>query len=51
MKILHSLGIALSLAVCASQAGSADEAPLYKNPSAPIPARIDDLMKRMTLEE
>jgi len=51
MKILHGMGIALTLAVCALQAGSADEAPLYKNSAAPVSARIDDLMKRMTLEE
>ncbi|HWA31161.1 MAG TPA: glycoside hydrolase family 3 N-terminal domain-containing protein [Rhizomicrobium sp.] len=25
--------------------------PLYKNPNAPIPARVEDLLKRMTLEE
>ena len=25
--------------------------PLYKNPAAPIPARVEDLLKRMTLEE
>ncbi|MEJ0026254.1 MAG: glycoside hydrolase family 3 N-terminal domain-containing protein [Rhizomicrobium sp.] len=29
----------------------ASTAPLYKNAAAPIPARVEDLLKRMTLEE
>src|ERR1700728_935342 len=29
----------------------ANQTPLYKQPRAPIEARIDDLMRRMTLEE
>ena len=28
-----------------------DIRPLYKNPNAPIPERVEDLLKRMTLEE
>ena len=27
------------------------EAPLYKDPSQPIPARVSDLLGKMTLEE
>jgi beta-glucosidase len=30
---------------------AAEPAPLYKNPKAPIEKRVDDLLKRMTLEE
>jgi len=30
---------------------AAPSTPLYKNASAPIPARVEDLLKRMTLEE
>ena len=44
-----------SLAVLASALGAPAAAqgsrPLYKDPKAPIPARVDDLMGRMTLEE
>ncbi len=44
-----------SLAVLASAlsapAAHAQGRPLYKDPRAPIPARVDDLMGRMTLEE
>ncbi|MEI9994423.1 MAG: glycoside hydrolase family 3 N-terminal domain-containing protein [Rhizomicrobium sp.] len=32
-------------------AAQAAAAPLYKDASAPIPARVEDLLKRMTLEE
>jgi beta-glucosidase-like glycosyl hydrolase len=32
-------------------APAANAAPLYKDPNAPIPARVEDLLKRMTLEE
>jgi beta-glucosidase len=45
-----------SLAVLASAAAApvaraAEPRPLYKDPKAPIPARVDDLLGRMTLEE
>ncbi|RJF90839.1 glycoside hydrolase family 3 N-terminal domain-containing protein [Sphingomonas cavernae] len=39
----------LGIAPAAAQSGSA--APLYKNARAPVEARVDDLLKRMTLEE
>src|SRR5262249_52779252 len=47
---------ALCLALVIPQAGGAprrkpDATPLYKNAAAPIPARVEDLLKRMTLEE
>jgi beta-glucosidase len=42
---------ALCLAVCAAQIGTADDRPLYKNPTAPVSARVEDLLGRMTLEE
>jgi beta-glucosidase len=32
-------------------APAANSAPLYKDPNASIPARVEDLLKRMTLEE
>lgn len=51
MRKLSGLGIALCLAVCAAQTGSADDTPLYKNPAAPVSARVEDLLGRMTLEE
>ena len=35
----------------ASQAAKGGEQPLYRNPSAPIERRIEDLLSRMTLEE
>ncbi|HTU11359.1 MAG TPA: glycoside hydrolase family 3 N-terminal domain-containing protein, partial [Allosphingosinicella sp.] len=35
----------------ASQAAKGEARPLYKNPSAPIERRIEDLLSRMTLEE
>lgn len=34
-----------------SQATKASPAPLYRNPSAPIAQRVEDLLSRMTLEE
>jgi hypothetical protein len=44
-----------SLAVLASPlaapAAHAQGRPLYKDPKTPIPARVDDLLGRMTLEE
>jgi beta-glucosidase len=51
MRKLSGLGVALCLAVCALETGSADETPLYKNPTAPVSARVEDLLGRMTLEE
>jgi beta-glucosidase len=42
--------IALSSALAAKGAG-AQGRPLYKDPRAPIPARVEDLIGRMTLEE
>jgi hypothetical protein len=46
----------LVLICCAVSLGAeallADDAPpLYKDPTAPIQARVDDLLNRMTLEE
>ena len=38
----------LGLATAAAQAA---ELPLYKDPTAPIPARARDLLARMTVEE
>ncbi|HEU4960977.1 MAG TPA: glycoside hydrolase family 3 N-terminal domain-containing protein [Sphingomonas sp.] len=41
--------VAVALAAPATQ--SATGAPTYKNPDAPVAARVDDLLARMTLEE
>jgi beta-glucosidase len=49
MKIRHSI-LLLSLA-WGGQAAAQTAAPLYKNPKAPVEARVQDLLKRMTLEE
>jgi len=51
MRLLHKMGFALCLGIVAAQTGSADDTPLYKNPSVPVPARVEDLLGRMTLEE
>ncbi len=45
-KTLVALGFTLLL-----QAGTMAEKPAYKNASLPVEKRVDDLMKRMTLEE
>ena len=51
MGIQLKWAFALCLAVCAAQTGSADDRPLYKNPMAPVSARVEDLLGRMTLQE
>lgn len=43
--------LGLSACVWACAAASAAEAPLYKDPAAPVEKRIDDLVARMTLDE
>ncbi|HEX3913313.1 MAG TPA: glycoside hydrolase family 3 N-terminal domain-containing protein [Steroidobacteraceae bacterium] len=49
------LGIALCSCSCSAaplaRAAAAPGAPLYKNPAAPLEARVDDLLSRMSLEE
>src|SRR5258708_128998 len=45
-----SAGVVVGLA-SASPALAAPDLPFYKDPNAPLEARIDDLLKRMTLEE
>jgi beta-glucosidase len=44
-------GSLAALAVCQAPMAMAQSGPLYKNPDAPIPARVADLMARMTLPE
>ena len=46
----RQVGAGLASAI-AGKAGAQTNRPLYKDPKAPIPARVDDLMVRMTLEE
>lgn len=48
-QILASAAVAAL--VLASPAEAADPAPLYRQPQAPIAARVQDLLSRMTLEE
>ncbi|HEY0435767.1 MAG TPA: glycoside hydrolase family 3 protein, partial [Phenylobacterium sp.] len=43
--------LALSAAAATAPAARAQGRPLYKDPKAPVEARIDDLLGRMTLEE
>jgi beta-glucosidase len=42
---------ALALATAGAPSQAAPEKPLYKDPAQPVPARVEDLLKRMTLEE
>ena len=44
-------GSLAALAVCHAPLAFAQGAPLYRNAQAPIPARVADLMARMTLPE
>ena len=48
MKI-HGISIIITLAIAVSCSG--DGIPVYKNASAPVGRRVDDLLGRMTLEE
>ena len=50
LKLLGGGSLA-ALAVCQAPLAFAQGRPLYKNPGAPIPARVADLMARMTLPE
>ena len=45
-----SAGIVVGLA-SASPAPAAPDLPVYKDPNAPVATRVEDLLKRMTLEE
>ena len=45
------LPLASSSSAIAPRAAATDAIPLYKNAAAPIPDRVEDLLKRMTLEE
>jgi beta-glucosidase len=51
MKHLSHFGLYLALSFGTSGVFSQSVAPIYKDPSAPIPARVRDLLSRMTLEE
>jgi beta-glucosidase len=39
------------MALVAQPSGAAEPKPLYKDPAQPVAARVEDLLKRMTLEE
>ncbi len=46
-----ALFLVASVAIARPGTPSPASMPLYKNPSAPVDARVNDLMKRMTLDE
>jgi beta-glucosidase len=46
-----ALTIALTIALATTLASVAADAPLYKDPQAPVDARVNDLLSRMTLQE
>jgi beta-glucosidase len=46
-----ALFLVVGAAIARPGAPSPSGIPLYKNPSAPVDARVNDLMKRMTLDE
>lgn len=46
-----AMAIGAATAAGAASKKAAGEKPLYKDASAPVDARVDDLLKRMTLEE
>lgn len=48
MRVFASVVLGLSLAACAA---AQETVPDYKNPRVPIEQRVQDLLKRMTLEE
>ncbi|MDE2449510.1 MAG: glycoside hydrolase family 3 C-terminal domain-containing protein [Gammaproteobacteria bacterium] len=50
LALAAALASALAMALAGSGARAAD-APLYKNPRAPVDARVNDLLSRMTLQE
>lgn len=53
-EALRTLGLATALAtgtLAFGPAALAQDRPLYKDARAPIPARVEDLLKRMTLDE
>ena len=53
-KTLSAIVALSGLAAVAMPAGARvkkDETPLYKNASAPVEKRVNDLLSRMTLEE
>lgn len=49
--VFHSICLMVLLQGLAVHAQSGSAAPLYLDPKQPIEARVDDLMKRMTLKE
>lgn len=50
MKLIHYCLLSIAVSVAMAVTGSAQE-PLFRNENAPIEARVDDLLKRMTTDE
>ena len=52
LGIFRAMKVAATvLLVLLSRVGSAQDAPLYRNPTAPVDARVKDLVGRMTMDE
>ena len=55
LHLLAAISVAALAGTCgtamAAQTASSNAAPLYKDPSKPVEARVEDLLKRMTLQE
>jgi len=50
-RLLTGLGSGASMAILIACSGDESSAPLYRNAGAPVDARVEDLLARMTLEE
>jgi len=51
LAITRLFSLAAGLSASLASAGAQGATPLYKNPAAPLEARVNDLLARMTLEE
>jgi len=48
---LAAAGMCLLVGAATAKSSPSPKQPLYRNPTAPVEARVNDLLKRMTLEE
>lgn len=51
MRIIGSIKVAACASLALASAQALAQTPVYKDPSKPVEARVDDLLRRMTLEE